>query len=87
MDVAPRLQEQVLFHLTGKVAGPGLRAVKGQNLRPALFARFHDLTRLRYDFPLVLVEGANEGEFVRTLTGIVDALLQEIAPAGMSGMA
>ena len=85
MDIAPRLQEQVVFHLTGKQPGTGLEPVEGRHLRPALFARFHDLARLRYDFPLVLVEPGAEGEYVRTLSGLVDALLQKIAPAGIDG--
>jgi len=85
MDIAPRLQEQVVFHLTGKRAGAGLEPVERQSLRPALFARFRDLTRLRYDFPLVLAEATADGEYLRTLSGIVDAMLQKIAPAGIAG--
>ena len=85
MDLASPLQQHLVFHLTGQRSGAGLDAVEPGALRPALFARFHDLTRLRYDFPLVLVAGEAEDEFVRTLSGVVDALLQEIVPAGIDG--
>lgn len=60
-------------------------AVEGPRLRPALFAGFGDLTRVRHDFPLVLVEGAGEGASLTTLSGLVDALLGQIAPAGGAG--
>lgn len=85
MDMDPKLQEHVVFHLTGKRAGKALEAVEGLALRPALFARYHDLTRLRYDFPLVLADGVPEEAFVHTLSGLVDAALRESAPRGIEG--
>jgi hypothetical protein len=85
MDIAPRLQEHVVFHLTGKRVGPGTEPIEGLHLRPALFARFGDLTRLRYDFPVVLVEPGADGEYVRSLSELLDATLQGIAPAGIAG--
>jgi ferredoxin len=54
-------------------------------LRPALLARYRDLSRLRYDYPLVLVEDAAAGAWVHSLSGVVDRLLQEIAPRGAAG--
>jgi ferredoxin len=78
----PTLQHQTVFHLTGKRPAAGLDSADG--LRPVLLARYRDLTRLRYDFPLVLVGGAR-GEFVRSLSAIVDDLLREIAPPGLDG--
>jgi hypothetical protein len=51
--------------------------------RPALFARFGDLTRLRHDYPLVLASGADRDP-IATLSGRVDALLQ-LAPTGAAG--
>lgn len=85
MDIAPRLQEHVVFHLTGKRVGPGAEPVEGLHLRPALFARFGDLTRLRYDFPVVLVEPGADGEYARSLSEMLDAALKRIAPAGIAG--
>ncbi len=54
-------------------------------LYPALFGRYRDLAKLRYDYPLVLVDGAADGGFVRSLSGIINAILQEIAPRGIEG--
>ena len=85
MDIAPRLQQHVVFHLTGKREGEGIEPAEGRGLRPALFARFRDLARLRYDFPLVLAEPGDGGEWLRTLSGIVDETLKRIAPAGIAG--
>jgi hypothetical protein len=56
-------------------------------LRPALFARYGALARLRYDFPLVLVEGDGDGPVLRPLTGIIDGILRETAAPGADGEA
>ena len=60
-------------------------AAEVEALRPALFARFGVLEDLRYDFPLVLVEG--EAPVLRPLTGIMDDILRRTAPPGMAGEA
>jgi ferredoxin len=73
------LQSHVAFHLTGKRAAGGLEAVAPLSLRPALLARYRDLSALRYDFPLALVEGASAESSVRSLSGIIDEILQQIA--------
>lgn len=83
--MTPVTQEQRFFHLTGKRSGTGLGSVDGLALRPALFAGFHDLTRLRYDYPVVLVEDEGDGPFVHTLSGLIDAVLAQIAPTGIAG--
>lgn len=49
-------QKQIAFYLTGKQSGTGLDPIAGLDVRPALFAGYRDLSRLRYDFPLVLVK-------------------------------
>jgi hypothetical protein len=85
MDMIPPVPEQRLFFATGRRQGPGLDAIDDLSLRPAVFARYRDLTRLRYDFPLVLVrEGVLAGT-IRSLSLLVDAVLSEIAPRGMEG--
>jgi hypothetical protein len=71
--------DPLVFHLTGAAADTD--ALTG--MRPALLANYRDLTKLRYDFPLVLIEGAVEGAPVRSLTDVVDAMLRTIAPPGM----
>src|SRR6266567_1418278 len=73
------LQSQLAFHLTGRRPGADLCAVDPLALRPALLARYRDLTTLRYDFPVVLVEDAPGDTYVQALSGIVDSILQEIA--------
>ena len=76
----PELQAHVAFHLTGKRFSEGLDAFDQLELRPALFARYRDLGRLRYDFPLVLNrEGAGEG-CVQSLSSLVDSIVRDLAP-------
>ena len=74
-----KLQAHIAFHLTGKRSGAGLDAIDGLDLRPALLAGYRDLTRLRYDFPLVLVRNGSNGTCVQSLSGVVDGVLHEIA--------
>jgi hypothetical protein len=70
-------QAHVAFFLTGKRPADHLDAVDGLNLRPALFARYWDLSELRYDFPLVLAE--SDDMFVQPLSGIIDSALGAVA--------
>lgn len=79
------LQQQTVFHLTGRRPAESLEPVSGRQLRPALVARYRDLTRLRYDFPVVLVSGARDAPFVRSLTEIVNAFLRANAAPGPDG--
>ena len=85
MDMAAKFQDQLVFHMTGKRAGDGLAPIDIGALRPALLAGYRDLARLRYDFPLVLPEAADGGEYVHSLSGVVGALLDELAPRGIEG--
>lgn len=72
MEVA--LQTHVAFHLTGKRSDASLGAVDPLDCRPALLARYRDLTRLRYDYPLVLADG---DEPVHALSAIVDRVVAQ----------
>lgn len=85
MDTAARYHEQQLFFSTGRRQGVGIDAINGLGLRPALFAYYRDLPRLRYDFPLVLVDQGPEAGTIRSLSSVVDEMLHEIAPRGMDG--
>ena len=85
MDMAARHHEQRLFVSTGTRQGEGVDAIDGLGLRPALLARYRDLTRLRYDFPLVLVDRGPGAGTLRSLSSVVDEVLQEIAPRGIDG--
>jgi hypothetical protein len=78
------LRTQLAFHVTGKRSG-SLEPIEGTNLSPALFAGYRDLTKLRYDFPLVLIRPDADKHWVRSLTDVVDGILQEIAVRGVDG--
>ena len=84
MDMAATPHEQQVFFSTGR-RQEGVEAIDALQLRPALFSGFRDLARLRYDFPLVLVRSDNGAGPVRTLSGIVDEVLAELAPRGIEG--
>lgn len=85
MDMAARFQEQFVFHLTGRRHGAELEAVDGMTLRPALLAGFGDLAGLRHDFPVVLVANGAQAGPVRSLSGVVDEVLRDVAPRGIEG--
>jgi hypothetical protein len=72
-------QAHVAFFLTGRRPGEYLDAVDGLDLRPALFAGYEDLTPLRYDFPVVLVDNAAAGANVESLSGLFDKALDKVA--------
>jgi hypothetical protein len=81
------LHQQTAFHLTGRAPGEPLEPIHELGLRPALLARYRELSRLRYDFPVVLLEMSPDGRFVRSLTDIVNDLARNAAPAGPPGEA
>ena len=81
------LQVQTVFHLTGQQPAAPLEAIGKLGLRPALLARYRDLARLRYDFPLVLTDAGPGGPVARPLSSIVNEVAHETAPAGPSGEA
>jgi ferredoxin len=80
-------QLQTVFHLTGRPPAAPLQAISKLVLRPAMLARYRDLSRLRYDFPLVLIQPAAGGRLARTLSDVVNELARNKAPAGTAGEA
>ena len=54
-------------------------------LRPAQFARYGALQTLRYDYPLVLVDGDNDTDLLRPLSRVIDEALRLAAPKGLDG--
>ena len=58
------LQELINFHLTGKRDNAQTESMAGADTVPALLAPYRDLLSLRYDYPLILVEGAETQAFV-----------------------
>jgi ferredoxin len=85
MDMAARSQDQLVFHMTSRRDGNDLQPVDAQSLRPALLAGYRDLTRLRHDFPVVLADDGPADEFTASLTGLVNQLLESLAPRGIEG--
>jgi hypothetical protein len=79
------IQELRRFHLTGEKFPVDFPQASEQELRPALLAPYRDLTSLRHDYPLVLIEDDTEGVFSQSLSSIMNAILQEIAIPGPSG--
>lgn len=78
-QIAPEIASP---RVTDMAAGPAEPAAAGPASRPALFARYADLSKLRYDFPLVLVDGEGGGRFVQSLRSVVNGILREVAPPG-----
>jgi hypothetical protein len=85
MDSPTTFKEQRLFFNTGRRNVEGVDPIDGLELRPALLARYRDLTRLRGDFPLVLVDSGPSTGGLRSLASIVDETLREVAPRGLEG--
>ena len=77
--------ELATFRLTGHRSPEASDETVAGDLVPALFAAYRDLTKLRYDYPLVLAEGNDEGTWIRPLRRIVDDVLCDIAPQGIEG--
>jgi hypothetical protein len=72
-------QAHVSFFLTGRRSSEHLDAVDGLGLRPALFAGYRELNQLRYDFPVVLIDGSADAEFAQPLSGLIDNALASAA--------
>jgi len=79
------MQEMIHFHLTGKRGNGETGAALQPGTWPALLAPYRQLSKLRYDFPLILLEGGDTHAFIDTLSGVMNRLLREIAPEGDKG--
>jgi len=78
------LYELRTFHLTGRKIDKDCTDLGELDLVPALLSRYRDLTQLRHDYPLVLVEGGGD-PYVRSLASVTNGILQQIAPEGIEG--
>jgi hypothetical protein len=72
------VQAHIAFHLTGRKSQGDFDALAGNDLDPAIFAGYRDLTALRYDFPLVLIH-ARGGPSVQSLSRLFDGAVKAIA--------
>ena len=79
------LLELAAFRPAVTKPGPDPTGASEQALTPALLSRYRDLTSLRYDFPVILVGPEFEAGQLRSLTGIIDEILRDIAPQGIAG--
>jgi hypothetical protein len=70
------LQTHIAFHLTGRMQVGEGNALADNDLRPAVFAGYRDLTALRYDFPLVLVP--DEDQPVQSLSDLFDSAIAAV---------
>ena len=73
------------FHLIGDRSGLDSAQASLQELRPALFGAYHDLSTVRYDYPVVLITDSADGTWVKSLADIIDGVLREIAEPGTDG--
>lgn len=79
------LSELASFHVTGITPAHDAGESRASSLVPALFAAYKDLSKLRHDYPLVLVAREADGTVVRSLSDIVDDILRDVAPQGAAG--
>jgi hypothetical protein len=75
------LQANIAFHLGGMRPRGELDTVDELGLRPALFAGYRDLSKLRYDFPLILIRDGTGEASVQSLSSLFNGALKEIAAA------
>ncbi len=73
------------FHRVGDRSELAIVEPVDSNLRPALFGSYHNLAKLRYDFPLVLVGSSAATEWVMSLSDIIDGVLRAMVPHGVEG--
>lgn len=73
------LQAHIAFHLTGRLPQGEFDTHAQNDLHPAIFAGYRDLTALRYDFPLVLVRAGDDRQSVQSLSGLIDGALKTFA--------
>ncbi len=75
-------QADIAFHNNGTRSGKGLSPIDDMGLIPAVMARHRDLSRLRYDFPLVLIRNSAGKDAVKPLAAIIDAACLELGDQG-----
>ena len=74
----------IAFYLTGRQFSDTLNGIDKLNLKPALFARFKDISEVRYDYPVILVEENLGKSMVESLSSVIDKALLEVKP-GIEG--
>lgn len=77
-------EEMKAFALTGRLPADFQNEISRLKLLPALLHGYRDLSRIRHDYPLILIDDEN-GRYVTTLTMIVDEFLEEHDTLGDEG--
>ncbi|UCH84121.1 MAG: hypothetical protein JSW50_00075, partial [Candidatus Latescibacterota bacterium] len=72
------------FYLYGSVGLEPVEHASPSWPTPALLARYNDLSRIRYDYPIVVTDEAGDNP-VRTLTEIVDDIVAALTDEGDEG--
>ncbi len=76
-------QDQIAFYLTGRtsISGGAQSSLEpfDRSYHPALFARYGDLTSLRYDYPMVLNSQGDLDRALLSLSGLVDEAVESLA--------
>ncbi len=80
----PDLQQLLAFYLTGERPDDASSNAGLSTLCPALLSRYRDLSTIRHDYPLVLLDRGSD-RFVTSLSAISNGVLQEVAPKGIEG--
>jgi hypothetical protein len=78
------IRELVAFHLAGRTAKDSSAQSAGPNLWPALMRRYRDLSTIRHDWPVVLVE-KGPGAGVESLSHLVNGFLKREALPDLAG--
>ncbi|MBK6607920.1 MAG: ferredoxin [Leptospiraceae bacterium] len=68
----------IAFYLTGRQFSDHLNGIDKLNLKPALFARFKNMTEVRYDYPVILTEENLGKSMVESLSSVIDKALLEV---------
>ncbi len=74
-----------VFRRTGDRSGIETGAEIRNALRPALFGVYQDLSRLRFDFPLVFNTLRGSEPWVMSLADVFDQVIRETCPPGAAG--
>lgn len=80
------LRQLLSFNVTGHLIEDGVKAIAGEHMVPALLSQYRNLSQLRHDFPMVLMDKAEPVAF-SSLSHLINTILQKIAPSGIDGEA
>ena len=62
------------FHRVGDRSGLDPAKAEPHGMKPALFANYQDFSRIRHDYPVVLIERPADGTWVKSLNDIINAI-------------